>query len=962
MNYGHRCSAVALIVFATSTTAIAATGSWSGNGPYGGVVKQVASWPVSPSTAWAIGSGGVFRSTSGGASWSRIETGLPDGAFPSAIAVSSTATPVVYLSAGNRLYRSGDGGSLWVPTSLPCSAAYLIDVAMRPGFPDRVVVTTDSGACVSSNGGASWLSGFAPGSSFNARRVAYATDGTLYVTGVDSVGSKLFKSTDGGVSWSALALPGTIANPTTLAIADSDSARLYVRASSALATSANAGVSWTSVSLPADCGNVSLGAADYSLAVSATSATTLLVGCREGYAKTTNASVAAPVWTRVSTPTGLTPNGSDGASVNAFALHPNYPAVGTMLVGTLDAGLFSTASDGAAWSIINQGFASLNIRALAAHPRDTGASVVLAGQGDAAGPSRPLWKSPDGTATWAASISGLGARQLRALAIDPTTTDSNPLTAEAFTVYGVGRADPYTTPGDGGIYKSTNAGTSWTTIDNGIPFDTAAPPRRNMGTVRAVALDPRSCAAPPPSGPCPAGSGPLQTVYVGGSGRPNLSAGTFVAARIYKSTNGGSSWTAAESGLPMPQEIPPAGSFNYAYTGGVVQIVIDPANPLTLYASTYLSWSGSVGEPTIANGIFKSTNGGATWVHASNGLPRVRGAGSSHRDVLALAIDPANPLRLYAGASNLFPVGGGPITGDVYRSVDGGANWTLASTGIAGQDVRALVVDPADATGNTVYAGTGGGSANPGGVYRTTDGGVTWNSFSDGMQATSATALSLPPRPVGAAPRVLAGTRSGVWDYTFVPDEDDDGAPSAIENGVQAGDGNNDGTPDASQSHVANLLAPASVAFGETTTSPAGGSVAITTSIVGGTCTQLNDSSILQSSLYPPDPLGDGSSHAPWGLIRVSLPACPSLKLRVKFHGATFDNQWTWRNYGPTIPGNDATFAWYTFAGAKRIDATTWELDIAANRQGNYRNDANNILFIGGPGRLPDLIFGNGFE
>ncbi|MEO7014711.1 MAG: hypothetical protein ABI127_10395, partial [Dokdonella sp.] len=81
-----------------------------------------------------------------------------------------------------------------------------------------------------------------------------------------------------------------------------------------------------------------------------------------------------------------------------------------------------------------------------------------------------------------------------------------------------------------------------------------------------------------------------------------------------------------------------------------------------------------------------------------------------------------------------------------------------------------------------------------------------------------------------------------------------------------------------------------------------------------------------------------------------------------KFHGAAFNANWTWRNYGPRTPGNATTFGWYSFAGARRIDAQTWELSIDATRQGNYRNDSNDILFIGGPGDLPDVIFDHGFE
>src|SRR3546814_13102669 len=68
--------------------------------------------------------------------------------------------------------------------------------------------------------------------------------------------------------------------------------------------------------------------------------------------------------------------------------------------------------------------------------------------------------------------------------------------------------------------------------------------------------------------------------------------------------------------------------------------------------------------------------------------------------------------------TTLFRSPRGMIVGTIYKSTDAGATWFEASAGIAGQDVRALFIDPADPAGDTIYAGTGGDGANPGGVYR----------------------------------------------------------------------------------------------------------------------------------------------------------------------------------------------------------------------------------------------------
>lgn len=959
---GAVTAAMSLALF--SAPAAAATGAWSTTGPYGGSVNKLAIYEAGPSTLWAAGGGGFFRSTSSGTSWERTEIGLPASAYIVDF-VAATSTPVLFLATGSRLYRSGNGGGLWVPLATLPGSDYLYDVSLRRATSNEIAVAAENGAYVSSNGGSTW-SGPAPaatGARFSS--IEYAANGSIYL-GVEYGdpgilgGAIVLKSTTAGASWSPLAVqPPTLFGVSILASSPADPQRLFVSDGNGVDTSADGGATWSTLALPvsgAGCVQVT------ALTPHPTLPLALFVGCRSsGVHFTTN--IGAPAWTAWTPANGLTTNSVDPVQSSAIAVHPSYPTTPTVYVGTTYGGLFRSTNGGNAWSAINQGFESGNIRALATHPRDTGSeAVILAGYGDAATTSTAIYKSQNSGLTWDAANSGLRAEQIRSLAIDATTVDTNPFTSENFTIYAGGRSErlPTTADKDGGIYKSTNAGATWSTIDNGIAVVNGA---RDMGTVRTVALDARSCATPPVSGPCAIGSGPLQTVFAAGSGRRNLAGAgiSYLSARIYKSTNAGANWSASESGLPLPQDLGPPGAGNIGYMGGVNPVVFDPTNSQTIYIGTFVAFTAdpAVGPyPTLANGIFKSTDGGANWVHSSNGLPRLFGAGTSHRDVLALAINPVNPLILYTGAVDLFSTS---INGRVYKTTDGGANWFEASTGISGQDVRALFIDPMDPTGDTIYAGTGGDGANPGGVYRSTNGGASWNSYSLGLPAYSATSLAMPARAVGATPRILAGTNAGVWDYTAAADEDADGSPSGVENSVLGGDGNGDGTQDSQQRGVASLGAPLG-AIGSAPAAAQGSSVTTTVALVPGTCTQLNDASSQQAQLYPPDPAGTASSHDPWGLVSFSLPGCSAATVRVTFHGATFNADWVWRNYGPRIPGDDNSFGWYTFAGARRIDAQTWELAIEATRQGNYRNDANNVLFVGGPGLLTGRIFDNGFD
>lgn len=946
--------------------AAAAVGSWSTTGPYGGSVTALAVYEAAPNTLYAVGSGGVFRSTGSGSSWQRIEVGLPSGAAYADIAVA-TGAPVLYLPSGNRVFRSGNGGDLWVQLpSLP-SGVYVRDLALRRGSTTELAIISDSGIYSSTNGGNSWTGPAAGTNGVYFGKIEYAADGTLfaslgYADPAVFGGALVIRSVDGGASWAATpTTPASLFDAYAMTTWPDDSQRIALSDGNTLAFSTDAGATWTTREVPgglASCGNVD------ALFAHPVNPQGLVVACRaSGVHTTTTLASAVPTWTPWTIASGLTTNGVDPVQVSSVVLHPSFPTVPNLWIGTPHGGLFRSTTSGATWAAINLNYQSVNVRALATHPLDTGpGSLILAGQGDATTTTRAIQKSSDAGISWEDAISGLNAEQIRTITIDRTTVDSNPLTAEAFTTYAGGRSERQlgTSLKDGGLYKSTNGGSTWTTIDNGIATVNGV---RDMGTVRTIALDPRSCVAPPPSGPCPVGGSALRTLLAAGSGvRAIDPTQPFRSARIYKSVDAGANWTPSETGLPLGENLPPAGSGNFGYMGGVNPVVYDPSNTQTVYIGTFISFNTdyTVGPyPTIANGIFKSTDGGATWVHRSNGLPNLFGPGTSQGDVLAMAINPANPQVLYAAVVNLYST---PINGRVFKTTDGGANWFETSTGIAGQDVRALLIDPNDATGETIYAGTGGDGANPGGVYRSTNGGANWNSLSIGLPAYAATSLAMPARNAGAAARILAGTNSGVWDYTSAPDEDADGSPSAVEASVLGGDGNGDGILDAQQRGVASLGAPVGASLPTEPVTQGVGSAGSTIALVPGTCTQVNDASSLQAALYPPDPAGPAGSHDPWGLASFSLPGCTAATVRVTFHGAAFTSQWAWRNYGPRTPGDSTTFGWYTFAGARRVDAQTWELVIDARRQGNYRNDHDNVLFVGGPALLPDRIFDNGVD
>ena len=175
-------------------------------------------------------------------------------------------------------------------------------------------------------------------------------------------------------------------------------------------------------------------------------------------------------------------------------------------------------------------------------------------------------------------------------------------------------------------------------------------------------------------------------------------------------------------------------------------LVIDSNTPSTLYAATDI-------------GVFRSTDGGASFILA----------GFANMRVLLLAIDPVRSNVLYAAtSSNVWSFA--PAFQGLYKSTDSGASWSPINQGLdeiaaAHPSVNALLVD-ADRP-NILYLATSGY-----GVFKSSDGGTTWAAFNDGLTFLDVRSLALVrsgPEAHGGRPRapgpstVYAGTPGGVF-------------------------------------------------------------------------------------------------------------------------------------------------------------------------------------------------------
>jgi photosystem II stability/assembly factor-like uncharacterized protein len=152
-----------------------------------------------------------------------------------------------------------------------------------------------------------------------------------------------------------------------------------------------------------------------------------------------------------------------------------------------------------------------------------------------------------------------------------------------------------------------------------------------------------------------------------------------------------------------------------------------------------------------SGGVWKSVNGGTTFKPVFDKQP-VQSIG-------AIAIDPKNPRVIWVGTGEAWMRNSVSIGDGVYKSVDGGENWTNLGLRTS-EHIAKIVIDPTET--NTVYVCVPGrlwSDSDDRGVYKTTDGGKSWTNILKGSNAsTGCSLLSMDP----AHPKTLY---AGMWDF-----------------------------------------------------------------------------------------------------------------------------------------------------------------------------------------------------
>ena len=336
----------------------------------------------------------------------------------------------------------------------------------------------------------------------------------------------------------------------------------------------------------------------------------------------------------------------------------------------------------------------------------------------AGGAQGGVWKSTDNGATWTALGDALASLAIGSIAVDP----QNDLVLWVGTGEGNGSCDSY---GGVGVYKSIDGGASWTG-----PMGTAQFGNRGIPWIAVDRTDSTHILAASASGifGVSCGLGP-----------------TLPSRGIYETTNGGANWTQRTNGN---------------FSGSV--ILQDPNTATTWWAARWVT--GAVGDPHNG-GLLKSIDNGTTWVQQVGVVTGLPALSSAWGRAWLTARDGSGTTHLY--------LANGISSGSVYRSLDGGANWTQlagANGFCAGQCFydMPIYVDPGSS--DILYTGGAGnsGASPPWQFMRSDNATAVTPTFADKVRSgDSSTALHADVHAItsvpGAPAELWTGNDGGVW-------------------------------------------------------------------------------------------------------------------------------------------------------------------------------------------------------
>src|SRR5882762_7995074 len=375
------------------------------------------------------------------------------------------------------------------------------------------------------------------------------------------------------------------------------------------------------------------------------------------------------VWSAMG-PNPIVQNGrSDGSfeamsrRIGALAIRKN----GQLILGAAQGGIWTYNAATKQWTSRTDDLPSLSTGALAVAPSNDLIVYDGTGEGALSGDSyygNGILKSVDGGFTWT-HVSGdfFAGVSISRLAVDPN--NANHLYASVLRGRGGARRVSPPLHSTYGIWESLDGGVSWTLLK--------AAPAVSLGATD-VRLDPQT----------------PTTLYA-----------SFWSDAIYKSTDGGATWTPMMSGLPT----------NANFAAGLTRFALSVSHPIGKPAVLYTGFDWVEPAPSNAHHdgrLFKSI-GGASWTELPTNGPTAADSvlgycGTQCFYDNVIESDPTNSDIVFAAGS--FGYGLSPQSGGIYRSMDGGTSWKNMGWN-QHPDFHALAFDPTDSS--KVLIGSDGG-------------------------------------------------------------------------------------------------------------------------------------------------------------------------------------------------------------------------------------------------------------
>jgi len=576
--------------------------------------------------------GSIYKSFDDGESWEIIRNkGIDTTAMIFSMDIDPKNSNIIYASTSKGLYKSFDAANSWISINAGLPHHLCMKIIVHPVHTGTLYVTLwaepgsdtwQGGVYKSINGGASWcaMNNGLPGevgnqSGLTCNYPALIMDKknpeVLYTGNIPwTPDPGVYKTIDGGGNWEWVSrqdppnanvdmgwIEETGVSATCLAINPVNSNNIYFGTSMHLFKTDDAGEYWNQVFSQALENNYWHGngfetTVSSAIVVDPKNSNNLYAGYWDiGLFKSRDGGFSFKKAT-----TGMRYN----ANTFDITIDPENSAIIYAASGWWEENqgeVYKSVDSAENWIAINNGLPDAQVWSIALDKNSPPNSRTLY----ATSYDHGIYKTTDGGQSWVQINNGLGVDgnlQVRKIVIDPNNSQILYVGIEAKVIE---NGDDITTI-QGGIFKSVDAGNSWTRIDSNTP----------QLSVWDIDIEPSDS----------------QVIYTSVSSEYDHSLQIDYTGGVYKSTDGGMTWEMMNTGFGSLQNL------------DVSSIVISPVNHHILYATTTDS---PYHDECNARGVFKSINAGESWQAVNTGL------GVHYLDIIT--IDPSDPKTLYAGSA-----------------------------------------------------------------------------------------------------------------------------------------------------------------------------------------------------------------------------------------------------------------------------------------------------------------------